>query len=331
MSEQEPEVQAGPVVKVARDLTEILAMTAALDDQAEHKANARIDGTGLPGGLAMVALAHVANLEAWEAQYEAWEHFGRPRDHVEDEDDAWEPPLQTLCFWSEQWRAQHGAEYDMRPTVASEAAFIRWALDWAWDNEPHWDDFANDVRKARVRMENVLYAGKRPERTRIVCDQCEEAPQLLKLPGIAEDGSDDRWKCPGCKHKFDQDGLRRAHGRQLRHEAAARFVDQGDAIATLRAQGRPERTVRKWLAPLSPLDECEECDERWPHQEFPACPRKDARGNECGGLLRTVWRGDREALVEGYCELGTRKRFVWWPDLWRRHLSTPTRNREESA
>lgn len=280
------EAQAGPVVKVARDLTEIVNMTAELDDQAEHKANARIDGTGLPGGLAMVAMAGVANLEAWEHRYEAAERLGQDTSWIEDEDDTWEPPLQTLCFWSEQWRAEHGAEYDQRPTVASEANFIRFLLDWAWDNELHWDDFAADIRKARVRMENVLYAGSRPERTRIVCNRCDAKPRLIVLRGKADDCSDDMWKCPGCKVRLDAEDVRRAHAAMLRSEGAERWIAQADAIGTLKAQGRPERTVRAWLA-----------------------------------------AGEGSA----YCDPVTHQVWVWWPDLWRRHLVTGTRKKNSKS
>lgn len=280
-----------PTVKVARDLTEIVSMCAHLDEQAEHKANAQLDGTGLPGGLAMVSLAGVANIEAWGHRYEATEAWNaanphrkpRPIDHIEDEDDAWEPPLQTLVFWSEQWRAQHGAEYDQRPTVASEANFIRWALDWAWDNEAHWDDFASDVRRARVRIENVLYAGNRVERTRVTCDRadCEDGPpRLIRKYGNEPDGSDDWWRCPKCKHRFDADGVSTAHARMLRSEGAARWVRQADAIGTLKAQGRGERTIRRWLA---------------------ACE------------------------VEAYCDPVTHDVWVWWPSVWTLHCTTPTR------
>lgn len=324
----EQEVEAGPVVKVARDLSEIVAMTAQLDEQAEHKANANIDGHGLPGGLAMVALAPVANLEAWLNRLGTAERTGRDVTPIlEDEDETWEPPLQTLLFWSEDWRRTHDADYDSARTIATEATFIRHLLAWAWDNEPRWDDLAQDIRDARVRMENVLYAGNRVERTRIECDQCDNPRRLVKLYGRAEDGSEDIWKCPACRARFDADGMKRAHAKMLRSEQGQKFVDQADAIATLRTQGRGERTVRRWLSPLQPVDLCAECGETWPHQEFPACPKKDNHGDECGGLLVTQWDGDREAVVEAFCDIATHRRFVWWPDLWRRHLSTRSTNR----
>lgn len=289
MTEHEdgPEVQVGPVVKVARDLTEIERMTAQLDDQAEHKANATIDGSGLPGGLAMVALAPVANLEAWHNRLGAAERDGRNvTDILEDEDETWEPPLQTLRFWSEDWRREWAAEHDIVHTVATEANFLRWCLPWAWDNEPRWDDFAADIRAARIRLENVLYAGNRAERTRIECDQCDQPKRLIKLYGNAEDGSDDIWKCPSCKARFTADDTRRAHAKMLRSDGAEKWVHQADAIGTLKAQGRSERTVRKWLG---------------------------------------------EGEGEAYCDPVTHEVWVWWPDLWRKHLATQVRNRPASA
>ncbi|MCD4535659.1 hypothetical protein LRP67_16320 [Nocardioides sp. cx-169] len=253
MSEHErPEIQAGPVVKVARDLTEIVKLATMLDDQAEHKANSP---DHLPGGRALASIAPVANLESWEHQYEGYEAHnarvanGEPGHHVdlshiEDEDDTWEPPLQTLCFWSEQWRQIHEAEYGARVTIESEAAFIRWALNWAWDNEIHWDDFAADIRKTRVRIEEVLYAGARVERTRVPCtrEACEKRPRLIKLYGttVAEDG----YKCPGCKSRYDQQEFARAKLAHLTSEGAERHVKMQDARDAI---DRPGRTWRKWI------------------------------------------------------------------------------------
>lgn len=283
MNDDQPEVHAGPVVKVARDLTEIERMSHQLDEQAEHKANASLDQHHLPGGLAMVSLAPVANLGAWHNRLATAERLGADTSWLEDEDSEWEPVLQTLCFWSEQWRAHHGNEYDQRPTIGTEANFIRWALPWAWDNLPEWDDFAQDIRDARVRMENVLYAGNRAERTRIECDQCDaKKRRLVKLYGEATDGSDDIWKCPACKHRFNAEDTSRAHAKMLRSEGAAKWVHQADAIGTLKAQGRPERTIRAWLA---------------------------------------------EGEGEAYCDPVTHECWVWWPDLWRKHLTTATRKR----
>ena len=277
MTEQQTSIH--PTTRVARDLTEIVELHARLAAQAENQASHSL----MPGGHAMVALGNVANLEAWEYLNDAGERFSRAYTSAEDEDpdESW-PPFQILTFWSEGWRREHGAEYDSRPTIASEANFIRWALDWAWQNEIAWDDFAKDINRARVRMEDLVHAGKRVELSRIVCPDCESKPRLIVLRGSEEDGSDDRWKCHLCRQRLDPEGAQRAHAKMLRSEGAERWVHQADAIATLKTQGRPERTIRAWLA--------------------------DGEGN-------------------GYCDPETHQVWVWWPDLWRRHLTTATRNR----
>jgi hypothetical protein len=248
----------------------------------------------MPGGLAMAALGNVANLEAWGNMQQATERheagvegYKRAYTSAEDEDpeEAWSP-LQLLEFGSEEWRRVHDAEYDTRPTFESEAGFIRWALNWAWDHEPRWDDFAADIRRARVGLENILYAGRRQERSRIVCVDCEPEVRLLLLRGVADDGGDDQWKCPRCKKRYTSDDAQKAHAKMLRSKGAERWLHQTDAIALLKGQGRPERTVRDWLA---------------------------------------------EGEGSGYCDPKTHEVWVWWPDLWTRHLVTPTRKHSASA
>lgn len=268
-----------PTVKVARDLSAIVELHERLASQAEHQASHSL----MPGGYAMVALGNVANIEAWENRQQATERYARAYTSVEDEDpdEAWSP-FQLLEFWSEQWRREHGAEYDQRPTITSEANFIRWALDWAWENEPAWDDFATDINRARVRLEDIVHAGKRVELSRIVCPNCETKPRLIVIRGNDEDGTDDVWKCHACKLRLLPEGVHQAHAKMLRSEGAERWVHQVDAIATLKAQGRPEPTIRAWLA--------------------------DGEGN-------------------GFCDPKTHEVWVWWPDLWSKHLTTPTRKR----
>ena len=291
MTTHPDEIQAGPVDKVARDLTEILELYARLRAQAVHQG-----GHGLmPGGPAMVALGNVANQEAWENQQQATERHHAGLDgyrraytqaDLEDPDEAWSP-FQLLNFWSERWRAEHGAEYGKRPTIASEANFIRYLLGWAWDHEEAWEDFATDVRSARLKLENILTAGNRVERTRIECNRCEGKPRLIIAHrGSDPDGAEDVWKCPGCKVRLTRDETRQAFAAMLRSAGAERWLHQADAIGILRAQGRPERTVRQWLA------ECE---------------------------------------AEAYCDPATHEVWVWWPSLWRKHLMTPTRKRGETA
>lgn len=280
--------------KVARDLTEIGNLYERLLAQAIQKARAKVDGTSLPGGEAMVSLAPVADpqVNARRVALAEEQHIATCQrlDHSrcwtgsEDEDDS-EPVLQTLLFWSEQWREERGFPLEgRRPSVATEANVIRSLLDWAWEKELRWEDFARDVRAARVRLEDVLYAGARQERTRIVCNRCAAGKRLLHLYGPEADGSGDRWKCPACKTRLNAAEVRDAHAAMLRSEGAAKWVTHADAIGVLKAQGRSENTIRRWLA--------------------------DGEG-------------------ESYCDPVTHEVWCWWPLLWRRHLMTPTRRRTE--
>ena len=295
---EDVEVQASPVVRVARDLTEICNMSVTLDDQALHKANDRL----MPGGRAMVALADVASPATWERRIELTEHAwveadavahvdgwgvrrgkSGPTPHVADEDDEWEPPLQTLLFWSEAWRAEHNALYDQRPTIASEANFIRWALNWAWDNELHWDDFAADINRIRLRLENLLYAGNRVERTRVPCTNvaCERPARLIKV--YANHAKYDHYKCPGCKNRYEQKDFARAKLQHLTAQGADRHVKMQDARDAI---DRPERTWRKWLR---------------------------------------LW------YVRSYRDPRTGQVWVWWPDVRDADRTTPRRRRVDAA
>lgn len=187
-------------VKVARDLREICDLSQSLADQAVARHSDHL----MPGGEAMVMLAPVGDPEAWQHQFDAREELGRSTDHVDDEDEAWEPPLQTLLFWSEAWRADHGKTSDRRPTVESEAGFLRGLLDWIYDNEPRWDDFAADVRSARVRLENVLYDGERDE-TGAPCLYCRA---FLYRDRDKSGGFVDSYTCRRCQRHYPADEYR---------------------------------------------------------------------------------------------------------------------------
>ena len=425
-------------IKIARDLTEICDLAADLLTQAVADANATIDGHSLPGGLAMVALAPVADIATWERRVEiaeaAWAQVNATRDIdgwpagldptdrpdlASDEDDSWEPALQTLRFWSDHYRRVHQQDWDHTPTLVTEAKYLRHHLEWIVTHEPNADVFAADVNLTRPRLETVLTAGRRPERTRVECTNptCENPRQLIKTygrryvvahtcrtcdttlpdahecqtchhvfpasarqrctrligskadrrpcdgeltsvtrdvdrcpnpwcgtiappaPQWASDTADDRWKCTSCKTRYDLDDYLDAHAQQMRRESAARFVWQADAIATLVAQGTSKSTVMRWLrCPIEHTDDrCTLCARTWPPSEHAVCPgvvvTASGRRVDCGGELEQRWVGDREDVVTGYCEISTRRVWVWWPDLWRRHLAKQTKDqtRRKSA
>lgn len=216
---------------VARDLTAIVDLSERLEDQAINDANDHL----MPGGLAMVALAAVANLEAWGYKLDAAERRARAYglSLTVDDDDEWEPPLQSLLFWSEDLRRVHDLENDAPPTIAGEASVIRWALDWLWENEPHFEDMAEDITKARSRLEALLTEGLRARRG-VPCLSVDCAGGILVQP-VAErrehrwcDGHDgvcqlphercphdrgglrDEWVCKSCDRRYGVEDYRRA-------------------------------------------------------------------------------------------------------------------------
>lgn len=288
------EIQAGPVVKVARDLREIESLYADVIAEAIHRAAARVDGTSLPGGVAMVALAPVGSPEEHGEQLAAAEfrHFAacpklnhtrcRYAEHQADEDDT-EPILQTLLFWSEQWRDEAGYPLEGRtPSVRTEANFIRARLGWAWDNLPEWDDFAADMNRARVRLENLVHAGVRAERSRVPCTNpaCDRTPMLIRVYG--QTAVEDHHKCPACKQRYDAQSYIRAKLQLLDSQGADRHVKMQDARDAI---DRPDRTWSKWL---------------------------------------------RYWYVRSYRDARTGQVWVWWPDAREMDLNTRRRNRRAS-
>lgn len=272
---------APEVVRVARDLREIEELHGRLMVQAINDAGATVDGMSLPGGEAMVALANVASPDEWSENVAAAEftHYAMcPRhDHtrcsfaeqVADEDDA-EPPLQTLLFWSEQWRTEAGYTLD-HPTMRTEANFIRSNLAWAWDNLLEFADFAKDIATARSRLENLLKAGNRPAYRGVPCmyDECKGARLIrVTVPARGDDGLKTwrltDWHCPKCKRSWTEDEYARnvyaasesVHYRNMGDEAWCTV----DRAAT--RVGRPPATVWSWVNRCQIVSVCTLVDQR---------------------------------------------------------------------
>lgn len=273
----EEEPTDDPCVKVARDLRAIGHMAAMLGERALDLA----DDPHLPGGDAMVNLAPVANLEAWQHQVDTDEQYAlagcRQYAHVaytsvadEDPDEAW-PVFQTLRFWSEDWRRQAGQPDIEAPTIATEARWLGGRIDWAWDREPHFDDFAEDIKAARIKLENIVRDGFRETRSRILCDRCRNPKRLIVKYGKGDRPS--TYKAPCCKAELTEDDAKRALAKQLRSEGVEKWVSLAEAVSVLRVQGWSEATVRAWA-------EAED-----------VATQRVTSGIRC-----------------------------WWPDLWRCHL-----------
>lgn len=250
------------MAKVAGDLRAIVELHERLLTQAVHSANDPL----MPGGLAMVELAHVASPTEWQWNLDEIERFAAESDElcvrdaqpdISHEDDSWEPPLQTLLFWSEQWRLDRGYPLENRqPNVGTEAAFLRHSVDWAWDNEPHFDNFVTDVATARRRIEDTLHEGERSLRgAPCMYETCGGTRVVRKIqPKRDKDGNKiwewSDWHCPKCHRSWDEDQYARnvtaAHERTKFEEINGETWCSYDYAA--RRVGRPEGTIRAWVA-----------------------------------------------------------------------------------
>lgn len=308
---------------VAAQLRLIEEMAQRLEARAMDQGR-RVTSTGdrgIPGGEAMVNLAPIASPRQWSELIEYQERRAdaaleflkdaQPDLSHEDPDELW-PAAEIITWWSEEFRQRLGMDYPgWHPTLRSEVAFLRNrdVAEWIWNNEPRWDDYTGDVARAKTKLENILHAGDRSDRTPIVCDRCDDKRPLVRVwadrehvadecqscgalrdpdafdqcpdcgglmqPAYNSNADDDRWKCMGCKHLFDQEELEDALGTQKRRSEPKEWIARTEAIDLLRSMGHQTRTA----AALA--------------------DREDAQG----------WRHDV-----------THVRYVSWPDVWRAHL-----------
>lgn len=284
-----------PTTKVSRDLREIVDLSTQLLTQAVHDANATVDGTSLPGGRAMVALALVNDPESFDrrASYteRAWvearpesvvlgtsirlaDAESRPDPFI-DEDDDTAPALQILRFWSERYRWELGMVWDHIPTLPTEARFlgIPDVLKHVTHQHPaEWEPFTRDINRARLHLESILHAGRRPDRSRVVCTtpNCEDPKPLIRVHGPTFVKA---WSCICCGHTIPEaracedchagapigadDQCRRMVGKKDdRHEC------QGRLISTVAVEHCPD-TWCFTVAPPEPVLASEEETDRW--------------------------------------------------------------------
>lgn len=246
---------------VAGDLRAVVAMHERLLAEAVHSANDPL----MPGGKSMVELGPVANLETWANLIDGLErrwldYYGLPGEDMpnwaENEDDTWEPPLQTLLFWSESWRHERGYPLEgRRPTIATEASFLRHSVEWAWDHEPHFEDFAKDVAAARRCVEDTLHEGDRAERgAPCLYETCNGARLTRRLkPTRDKDGAKvwvhTDWKCRRCGSSWTED--RYAAMVTAAHEATKIEEVSGEMWCSVdyaaRKVDRSVKTIRTWI------------------------------------------------------------------------------------
>lgn len=246
----ELEVQAGPVVKVASDLSEI----ARLAEDLEAQALSHADDVLMPGGMALVALAPVGNHDVWVGRVSLAERSGYEAGYTdEDPDEQW-TALQLLRWWSDDWRREWGVERDGQ-TLATEVAFLKPILGWVYDHELHFNDFARDVKRARAKLENVLYAGERAERG-VPClyDGCGGKRLVRKMEAVrGKEGCKawvwSNWHCPSCHREWGEDQYV-AMVTLANEETKTEIINGEEWCAVDKAARNVDRsrsTIRQWV------------------------------------------------------------------------------------
>lgn len=119
-----------------------------------------------------------------------------------------QPPLAVLAGWEDDWRSILGLPAAGPATMATVTRFLHDHLGWAAQHHPAFDEFATDVYRLRVRLEQVTKTSHAPVRG-IGCPECGET--LIRRyadpdpcpngcphdgPGHDQGGLRDGWQCP---------------------------------------------------------------------------------------------------------------------------------------
>lgn len=90
-------------------------------------------------------------------------------------------------------------DWDHIRTIGTEAKFLRHkdTLDWIFVNVGTVAHFATDINQARTHLESVLHAGRRPDQSRVVCNNptCENPKKLIRVYGNRYPTG---WACTNC-------------------------------------------------------------------------------------------------------------------------------------
>lgn len=151
-------------------------------------------------------------------------------------------PLFVLGTWEQLWREHLNHPTEQPITIDSAVHYLDMQIGYmASQPEPAFDEFGRELRQCRTRLEDVLQAGDRDERTRVPCLDC--ATRLNKVYGKTE--HDDHWACPRCRRTYDAEAYARARHYHLDGTQPARFVKVSVALGMI---DRTEATLRTWMA-----------------------------------------------------------------------------------
>jgi ribosomal protein L37AE/L43A len=151
-------------------------------------------------------------------------------------------PLFVLGGWEQLWREFLDHPTEATVTIESAARYLDVQIGYMADQvEPAFDEFARELRGCRGRLEDVLRAGEREERSHVPCVDC--ATRLVKV--FTDRVEDDHWRCPRCWRDYKGDEYARAQHFHMEDERADRFVKVSVALGMI---DRPEQTLRTWMS-----------------------------------------------------------------------------------
>lgn len=222
-------------------LARLKVLATHLPDEAHEGRPAYRPHDGVPGGDALVLL--VPGPDAASYRHALDERLARQLDtsHTLEEQRTDPRPVYTvLVEWVGWWRAQRHQTTQLEHTVPH---LIDYLTDYLHEmaRDDQFPTMSRDLASMLRQVEDALHDGERPETSRVPCWEC--GTRLVKV--YTARLADDHWLCPHCGERYDKGRYDRAKHDHLASIGAARFVSISDATAAI---GRPERTVRTWVA-----------------------------------------------------------------------------------
>lgn len=163
------------------DLAEIRRMYHALPLHAVEGGN---DGhlessRPIPGGEAMVMLAPGSG--------HGYAEYERKGEAI--------PTELLLATWEDDWREVRSGETALElASVDAAVKYLDANLDWAAQQHPAFDSFAEEIREHRAHLEDVLHDGERID-TGAPCKVCGRPLER----NYGAQAKDDSWWCDRCK------------------------------------------------------------------------------------------------------------------------------------
>ncbi len=225
------------VGNIRTGLIEIQSLYAQLPAQALYGgSNGKLEAARpIPGGEAAVLLAPSSNGRAVAWARERGDDVSHKADERIGEIDS---PELMLVTWEDDWRSIRNQSTKEPASLSGAANYLNEHLHWAAQHHDAFDAFANDIRSQVGRLEDVLHAGEREERT-APCLYCRGRIERIYHQTT---GFSDNYRCVGkCRRPYTREQYLNAC--RAGYLAAAKVLTAADASIRL---GVPASRIRVW-------------------------------------------------------------------------------------